>query len=568
MLASPTSNDAIAPSPGGSVRRPTRRADSELGRKPGSVGEERAPQCGECVLLVARLRETEAALQEKERLLRAKEARIQMLEQRLAYREERQTPSEGCPRCAQVAHALERFQGRMRDQAEELTASQREVTTLSARVETVEKRNTELEQKRHRSAAPFRRDPTQRKPDPKPTGAKKGHAPHFRGVPPEAEIEEETVPLDRCPHCGGGVKKKQWIEQVIVEIPLLIARYTRLRTESGDCEVCGRVRSTHPLQVSEATGAAGVQLGPNASALAVDLCRGHGLTTRRVCRILGEYFHLPLTQGGLCQLLARAARRLQPEFERLRQEVRNSQSVHSDETSWWLAGRSACLWVVATSRATLYHISRKRDTATLEAILGEQYAGTLVSDCLNIYDRYAAKKKSKCVAHHQRAIAEAQERVAASAFLTAMKRLMGAALKLQSWSERLPEEVYRRGVESMERRLTKLLEPRYPEKEEERIAERFRTRREDIFTFLHDPSVAATNNLAERQLRPAIITRKLSCGNQTEAGARTWEVLTSLAATCRQRGESFLAMVANSLKAGGPGRRASVAPTEPAPGHG
>ena len=53
-------------------------------------------------------------------------------------------------------------------------------------------------------------------------------------------------------------------------------------------------------------------------------------------------------------------------------------------------------------------------------------------------------------------------------------------------------------------------------------------------------SVEATNNLAERQLRPAVIARKLSCRNKTASGARTWEILASIAATCRQRDHPFL----------------------------
>lgn len=57
----------------------------------------------------------------------------------------------------------------------------------------------------------------------------------------------------------------------------------------------------------------------------------------------------------------------------------------------------------------------------------------------------------------------------------------------------------------------------------------------------------ATNNLAERQLRPAVIARKLSCGNKTLAGARRWETIASLAATCRQRGESFLDFLVGHL---------------------
>jgi hypothetical protein len=38
-----------------------------------------------------------------------------------------------------------------------------------------------------------------------------------------------------------------------------------------------------------------------------------------------------------------------------------------------------------------------------------------------------------------------------------------------------------------------------------------------------------------------VIARKISCGNKTQKGARTWQILTSLAATCAQRTTSFIA---------------------------
>ena len=59
--------------------------------------------------------------------------------------------------------------------------------------------------------------------------------------------------------------------------------------------------------------------------------------------------------------------------------------------------------------------------------------------------------------------------------------------------------------------------------------------------------VEATNNRAERQLRPAVISRKISCGNKTEQGANTWAVLVSLAATAAQKGDSFIAQVAQAM---------------------
>ena len=58
--------------------------------------------------------------------------------------------------------------------------------------------------------------------------------------------------------------------------------------------------------------------------------------------------------------------------------------------------------------------------------------------------------------------------------------------------------------------------------------------------------VAATNNLAERQLRPAVIAHKISCGNKTQKGARTWQILASIAATCAQRATSFIAEIARA----------------------
>ena len=67
-----------------------------------------------------------------------------------------------------------------------------------------------------------------------------------------------------------------------------------------------------------------------------------------------------------------------------------------------------------------------------------------------------------------------------------------------------------------------------------------------LFTFLDHDGVEATNNLAERQLRPAVIARKISGGNKTPKGARTWQILTSLAATCAQRATSFIAALARA----------------------
>jgi len=59
--------------------------------------------------------------------------------------------------------------------------------------------------------------------------------------------------------------------------------------------------------------------------------------------------------------------------------------------------------------------------------------------------------------------------------------------------------------------------------------------------------IAISCNLAERKLRPAVISRKLSYGNKTPKGANTWAILASPAATSQQRGDPFLEPVAHAV---------------------
>ena len=55
-----------------------------------------------------------------------------------------------------------------------------------------------------------------------------------------------------------------------------------------------------------------------------------------------------------------------------------------------------------------------------------------------------------------------------------------------------------------------------------------------LWTFLFVEGVEPTNNLAERCLRPAVIFRKLSGGNQSDWGARFTESLMTVVCTLKQ----------------------------------
>jgi transposase len=79
------------------------------------------------------------------------------------------------------------------------------------------------------------------------------------------------------------------------------------------------------------------------------------------------------------------------------------------------------------------------------------------------------------------------------------------------------------------------------------VRNRLSKQRPHLLTCLYDPAVEPTNDRAERALRPAVIARKLSSGNKTEAGRDCWQILASLAATCHQRAEDFVTYLPNHL---------------------
>ena len=98
--------------------------------------------------------------------------------------------------------------------------------------------------------------------------------------------------------------------------------------EVGRCSQCRRrVQGRHPLQTSDALGAAGAQLGPNVATLVVELHTELGMPLEKVARVLGTQFGLSVTAGGLVHLLHRTAAAAAPAYAALCEQVRHSPVV-------------------------------------------------------------------------------------------------------------------------------------------------------------------------------------------------------------------------------------------------
>jgi transposase len=427
----------------------------------------------------------------------------------------------------------------LRKEVEQL---KQQIRDLSDRNDGLSIRVEQLSRAAARQAAPFRIEDKDRVTQPKKPGRPKGHPGSFRVIPERVD-EEIVVPLTNCPQCGGEVARRRRVVQYIEELPVVRPRVIKLVTEEADCACCRKaVRSSHPLQVSLAQGAAGVQLGPRALGVAAQLNKQHGLTMRKTCAVLRELFQLRLSPGGLSQALARMADKLEPAYENLLAQLRAGPCVHSDETSWWVGGPGYWLWVFASKSRTVYRVAKGRGRDILLEVIGPEFPGVLVSDCLATYDEVNPRQQ-KCYSHHLKAIKQADEGHP-SAWLQSVRWLLQEAMALKSQALDSAEKARRRA--GLETRAGELLAAPRPTNLEEKVRRRLEKQQDHLFTFLEVEEVEATNNLAERQLRPAVIARKLSCGNKTSKGARTWEILASLAATCVQQKESFTQLISQT----------------------
>lgn len=442
---------------------------------------------------------------------------------------------------------LARSVTRLTDQVEQLT---QEVRQLREQLEQAQAAVA-------RQAAPFRRREALKKPpaEQKKPGRRAGHAGAHRRVPPIDHQEEVFLPC--CPRCGGSLHGVHRVEQIIEEIPPVRPVVYQVVTYRATCDRCGDVCSRHPLQSSDATGAAGVHLGPRAIALAATLNKYHGLTMRRTCKILRELAGLELTAGGLSQMIDRVAERVVGDYEGLVNQIRGSPAVNADETSWWVGGPGWWLWTFTCPEVTVYRVDSSRGSKVVDTLLGDDFGGVLVSDCLSSYDP-PTYRKHKCIAHHLRAI-EAAGRLPGQddpTYLRQWTLLLKSVIVLHRlWEQKvLDDEAIAAKQVALEAWIDQLLAQPVTQGGDARIRNRLAKQRPHLLGCLKDVRVEPTNNRAERALRPAVIARKLSCGNKTDRGRRSWEILASLGATYHQTGRDFVAFLADRVALATKGR--------------
>jgi hypothetical protein len=130
-------------------------------------------------------------------------------------------------------------------------------------------------------------------------------------------------------------------------------------------------------------------------------------------------------------------------------------------------------------------------------------------------------------------------------FVTTFVPLLSQAMKLRGLP--ISDRQFYRQAKKIKQAILESVEHSARHPGIQRIQDIFRKTPERMYRWAEDRNVPADNNFAERTLRPTVIARKVSFGSQSDAGAKTREILMSILFTLKQRFPDFHTRFKNAL---------------------
>jgi transposase len=375
-----------------------------------------------------------------------------------------------------------------------------------------------------------------------PKVRKKRAAEHNHGRQQELRPTRwETHAVDTCPQCGetlidGWVHRRVQVIDLPPVAPLEVTEHRIIRRQ---CPRCGT--RVLPPPISEEAGRIGRSVfGPRLMAAIAVMATVERLPGRQIIERLRREYGLVISHGAICRILRRMADAATPLYAQLQQEARASPVVNADETGWRENGQHTTVWTISTPQVIYVHHGR-RSCEEIDGILGADYGGTIVSDCYAAYDHFLGPKQ-RCWAHLLRDLEKLllahPDDGTVGAWVEGIMDLYDQARGERPAAEVgvTPEAERARAQRARRYELLLLhfcpehLDPACPYAP---LAARLRNHVAELFTCVRDPAVPATNNAAERSLRPLVIARKISGGTRSAAGSQTRMILYSVCATAR-----------------------------------
>jgi transposase len=366
--------------------------------------------------------------------------------------------------------------------------------------------------------------------EPKRKGARPGHLGAGRQAF-EANQAERIVDVaaevgDRGPDCNAPLQEKGTADRLVLDSRPVKAERVLYRLPKKYGPQCRRTFQPRAPAVLPKS-----LYGNQLIATATTMHYLHGIPLGLVCEQTG------LGPGSLVEICHRLARLCAGIPDQLVAEYRQAPVNHADETGWRTNGTNGYVWLFATPRLSLFLFRQTRAASVPQQVFGKVWLpGWLV------IDRYGGYNKAPCAIQycysHLRCEVQDLEKefpdvaeVTAFVSTTAPHLALAMGLRTQPISElefsRQATALKAQSIATMERPAHHL--------GIRRLQEIFRAHADRLYHWADDRRVPAENNLAERDLRPTVIARKVSFGSQSDAGAHTRGILMTVLHTLKKQ---------------------------------
>lgn len=361
-------------------------------------------------------------------------------------------------------------------------------------------------------------------------GRRPGKQPGAPGVTmrrrePDVTVTHTPVCCARCTSDLAGAVVVGSATRQVVDIPEPQVVVTDHVAEKRRCS-CGHI-TTAPFP-AEATGP--TCWGPRVKAVAVYLLIRQHVPLERAQEAMEALFAAPVSEGTLSNWTLDTAQRLAPFITELKTLLQAAPVVCADETPVRCGTGSSFVHTISTDTLTLlaHHASRGIDAITAVGVL-DDYRGVIMHDGLNVYTaaELADAGHAQCHAHLDRHLIDVGTWHKHTAWCDQMRRVLTDAQAatrqaLAAGLDRVPAEIAGpiRGAYNETLALAFDTLPAGPpprrrnqgswlpkDRDAWNLATRFRLEADQILRLLDNTVVPASNNQAERDLRPGKTVR-------------------------------------------------------------
>jgi transposase len=393
-----------------------------------------------------------------------------------------------------------------------------------------------------------------------PTGRKSGGQPGHPGqarlrLPPERITHVIPLIPDRCEQCQAPLSQQagpddpepSWHQ--FVELPPVAAVVTEFQGHARTCACCGHVTREHiPAEIRAQT------FGSRLTASLAYLSGSQHVTQRGLEEVAETLFDVPVSLGSINTLQEQVSQALTAPHEEIAQVVQQAEVKHVDETGWKQAGQKRWLWTAVTTSAVYFLVQVGRGAKALHNVLGQVIRGVICSDRWTTYQRIPLKQRQICWAHLKRDFQAMVDRGGAGASI-GQELLDYTGMLFRMWYKvrdgTRSRRWLRREVERLRGEVKALLVrgAACACAETAGTCAKMLEVEEAFWTFVSVPGLEPTNNAAERALRPAVLRRKRSFGNHSEAGCAYVGRLLSVVQTLKRQGRSVLGYLQAAIQA-------------------